>query len=185
MLNLLKKLMDGSLDYRERTAIRRQIIEGAHDSRRELVEALEKEKSESFRIELLNILGGTRDKFFEDAMRKVIESEKSEKVLQTAAANLGKLGVGFSTLIDLLKHKSANVRLGAVWGLAALDDKRAVKYLLNSLDDREPVTCWWASPTADGYSVANESAAAIDELTGAKLNGEKSAIEKWIDDNLT
>lgn len=185
MLDLLKKLVNGRLDYRERIAVRNQIIDGARLSRLELVEALEKDDSETFRIEVLNILGATRDKFFEDAIRRVLESEKSEKVLQTAATNLGRIGAGLSTLVGLLKHKSPNVRLGAVWGLKALGDKRALKCLLDNLDDHEPVICWWASPPPGGYSVANETATAIDALAGAELKGEKSAIEKWIADNLT
>lgn len=184
MLDLLKKLNDENLDYRERTTVRNQIIDEAPNTRQELVEALKKEKSETFKIELLNILGATRDKFFEDAVQKVLESEKSEKVLQTAATNLGKLGTGFSTLVDLLTHKSPNVRLGAVWGLLSLGDKKAIKYLFNSLNDHEPVICWWASPSAGGYTVGNEAAAAIDALAGAELKGDKNAIEKWISSNL-
>ena len=184
MLDLLKKLRDENLDYRERTAVRNQIIDEARNNRQELAEALEKENSDAFKIELLNILGATRDQFFEDALRKVLETDKSEKVLQTAATNLGKLGTGFSTLVDLLTHKSPNVRLGAVWGLLSLADKKAIKYLLNSLDDQEPVVCWWSSPTAGAYTVGTEAAAAIDSLAGTEFKGDKSAIENWISENL-
>ena len=182
MRDLLKKLKSERLNHLERIAIRNQIIDAAQSSRGELIEALEKERSEPFRIELLHIFGATRDEFFEEAIRRVIETEKSEQVLQTAATNLGKIGAknSFPMLVDLLNHESPYVRLGAVYGLKALGDKRAIKFLLKSLDDHLPIKVWWSSPKAGDYSVANEASIAIDALAGTEFKGDKTRIEKWL-----
>lgn len=186
LLDLLKKLKQEKLAPKERRAISRQIVAASVQLRSELCEALEKEESKSFKIELLNIIGATQDAFFEDEIRKILESPEPAEVIQAAATTLGKLKGknGFDILIDLIHHENPNVRLGSIYGLMALGDKRAVKYLLENLDDNETVRSWWASPKAGGYTISKEAAIAIDTITGRTFKGDKKKIEEWIKDNL-
>lgn len=186
IFDLLNKLKEERLDPQERMSIRRQIIRSSRNLRPELCEAIEKENDIFFNIELLEIIGATQDDFFEDEVRKIIDSEDRVEVLQTAATTLGKLKSknNFKILVGLLTHESPNVRLGSIYGLIALGEKMAVKYLLNCLDDHEPVRCWWPSPKAGGYTIAKEASNAIDIISGEKLQGNKEKIEKWINNNI-
>ncbi|MGB9180945.1 MAG: HEAT repeat domain-containing protein [Pyrinomonadaceae bacterium] len=187
LLELLKKLNEKRLDFKERSAIFKQIVAAPPELRQELCQILEREEDESFKIELLNIIGATQDDYFEVAVGKTLQSEASVEVLQTAATTLGKLRGknSFGILIGLLNHPSPNVRLGSIYGLTALSDTRAVKYLLQSLDDQEAARCWWPSSKAGGYIIAKEAAIAIDALTGESFKGNKEKIEEWIKDNNT
>ena len=184
MFNLLKKLKEEK-DWKEGLMLRRQIVAAAKDSRQELSQALLSEKDMHFKIELLNLIGDTKDEFFAEQVEEVIRSAESVEVLQTAATTLGKTGGpnSFETLAGLLSHKSPNARLGAIYGLMALGDKRAIKHLLKSLADQSPVKCWWPSPKPDGYVIAKEASIAIDELAGIEFKGDKARIEEWLAEN--
>jgi HEAT repeat protein len=186
IFELFNKLKDKNLNYQERMTIRRQIISSSRKLEQELCEIIEKENDMSFKIELLEIIGATQDVFFEDAVKKVIDKEDRIEVLQTAATTLGKLKSenSFQILIKLLAHESPNVRLGAIYGLVALGEKTAVKYLLELLDDHEPAKCWWPSPKAGGYIVSKEASDAIDIISGENLQGNKEKIKKWISKNI-
>ena len=185
MIEILKKLQEG-VSLKERITLHRQIASNFKKFRKELCRILETTEDTFFKIELLEIIGSTKDTFFDPAIRKIIDSEDSVEVLQTAAVTLGKLKScnSFEMLINLLDHKSPNVRLGAIYGLIFLDEKKAVKYLLSSLDDHEPVKCWWPSPKAGGYIISKEAAEAIDIITGETFKGNKEKIVKWIKKNV-
>ncbi len=182
MYTLLDELKREDLTPKERISIHKQIIHDIKNMRDEICRMLREEKNVAFRIELLDIIGDAQDEFFEEELLKIIQSEKSIEVLQVAVTVIGKLKgkKSFETLINLLEHKNPNVRLGAIYGLRALNDRRAVKYLLRCLDDHESVKPAWASPKAGGYIIAKEAAKSIDIIAGQNFRGDKEKIEKWI-----
>jgi HEAT repeat protein len=182
MYTLLDKLKREDLAPKERFSIRKQVILNIKNMRDELTRMLREEKNLSFRIQLLEIIGDAQDDFFEDELLRIIHSEKSIEVLQVAVTMIGKLKGkrGFETLINLLDHENPNVRLSAIYGLRALNDRRAIKYLLRCLDDHESVRLVWTSPKAGGYTIAKEAAKSIDIIAGQDFRGDKEKIEKWI-----
>lgn len=182
MNTLLDKLKKEKLTPKERFSIRKQVILDIKNVRNELSRMLREEKDSGFRIELLEIIGDAQDEFFEEELLKIIQTEKSIEVLQVAVSVFGKLKgkKSFETLINLLDHKNPNVRLGAIYGLRALNDKRAVRYLFRCLDDQESVKPAWSSPKAGGYIIAREAAKSIDIIAGQDFKGDKEKIEGWL-----
>ncbi len=186
LLQQLKNLRDEQ-DFKKQRALSRQMAEAISEVRPELLQVLREEQDKGLKIEALNIIAASQDQSFVPTVQQIILlADEPVEVLQTAATVLGKLRSGSSleTLAGLLKHESSNVRLGSIYGLIALGDKRAVPYLMNSLDDKDQVRCWWPSPKAGGYTIAQEASIAIDALTGLSLRGDRGKITQWIDDNL-
>lgn len=182
MYTLLEKLKGEKLSPKERFSIRKQVIHDIRNMRDEVSRMLREEKDVAFRIELLEMIGDAQDEFFEEELFKIIQSEKSIEVLQVAVSVIGRVKgkKSFETLINLLDHKNPNVRLGAVYGLRALNDKKAVKYLVRCLDDHESVKPAWSSPKAGGYIIAKEAAKSIDIIADQDFKGDKEKIEGWL-----
>jgi hypothetical protein len=187
MSDVLIKLNSGSLDPATRASVRRQVIETLKDPRADTLrqdvrQLLEEATDNRFRTELLEIIGSAQDQLLEDAVKKVINTAGSVEVLQTALTTLGKVKAtgSFEILVGFLNHENPNVRLGSIYGLTALGDKRAVRYLLQRLDDQQSARCWWPSPKAGGYIIGREASEAVDVIVGTKLYGDKGKIERWI-----
>jgi HEAT repeat protein len=182
LLERLRDLKRGALDLREQAKLAKEIASASSDLRLELIRMLEQETEPSFSVELLTIIGVTQDEFYADAILDVLRSAESPEVRQTAATSLGKIRSpkSFAALVNLLDDPSLNVRLGAVYGLQALGDQRAVEHLLMKLQDNEPVSCWWTSPKAGGYKVGKEAAIAIDALSGEAFKGNTAKIQEWL-----
>lgn len=168
-LLLLQKLDDPGESFQEMAKTQRQLIASAKHFERELSDLLLTECDDSFRIAILNIMGNSRHPYFEAEIKRLLDSNQSMEVLQTAATNLGRLSSkgSFEILIELLKHPHPNVRLGAIYGLVALADKRAVKYLEALVHDGASAKAWWPGPKAGGYRIAEEAARAIVQLADA------------------
>src|SRR5215469_4459175 len=149
LLDQLKNLRD-ELDFRKRRALSRQLVKKIGNFRQELQSLLSAEQDKTILIAALEIIASSRDQSFAPMVQRVSLSNEPVEVLQTAATALGKLGSkdSFPTLVGLLKDESPNVRLGAVYGLQALGEEKAVPHLLKSLDDSDHVKCWWPSPKA-------------------------------------
>ena len=182
LLALLRKMRNTQTTSAERAEVRAEIIAVSKKNELALGQLLADEKDVGFRIDLLNIIGATQNEYFATNVRQILQSDAPIEVLQTAAINLGKLGGGetFEALVELLGHENSNLRLGAIHGLIALGDKRAIKYLLELLDDNSSVKVWWPSPKAGGYVVARESSLAIDQIAGRTFRGDKALIKEWL-----
>jgi HEAT repeat protein len=139
------------------------------------------------RIKQLQEIGATRDSSRHAEVLEVLRTETAEETIQVAATTLGLLGApdSLGVLVGLLAHVSANVRLGAVQGLTALGDARAVPRLAEHLDDEGVARVWWPSPKAGGYIIGREAALAIDSITGERLRGDAARVDDWIARNLT
>ena len=185
LLDQLKALRDEP-DFRNKRTLSRQILESIAQFSQDLLRLLREEQDNGLKIEALNIIGSSQESSFAPAVHQVLNSAKSAEVRQTAATVLGKLRseTSLDTLVHFLKDENPNVRLGSIYGLIALGDKRAVRYLIDSLEDQEHVRSWWPSPKAGGYIVGREASIAIDALTGSPLRGDKTKIKQWISDNL-
>lgn len=180
-LSLIAKLKQPGASPQDRAATRAEIIRSAKDFEVELARLLLGERNPDFQIELLNLVGATRNGYFVPALQQILGGSSRIEVLQTAATNLGKLGGGFETLVGLLRHPNPNVRLGAVYGLAALGDKRAIPHLSSLLDDPSEARVWWPGPKAAGYFIGREASSAIDTLVGERLAGDKHKIARWLE----
>jgi HEAT repeat protein len=182
-LAALQKLQDPRLAWQDRASLRRRIIDAAGSLVPELSQAVEGADDVGFRNELLGIIGASGEEAFEAPLLRLLnDADVPVEVRQTAATNLGKLGSSgsFALLTDLLGYPSPHVRLGAIYGLAALGEARAVPHLAKLLDDGTPVKVWWAGPKAGGYVIAREAAQAIDQLTGRAFTGDQALVAKWI-----
>ena len=183
---IYERLRADRLTHAEFQSIRRTIlkrVEKDPEQKKMLAKQMRQEPNPNLRIFLLQIIGDTRDGFYEADLCDVIATETDEKILQTAATMLGKLETptNIAVLLKLLSHNSPNVRLGAVWGLKSVPSSPLViKQLLGVLDDSDPVHCWWPSPRVGGYTVGKEAAAAIDALTKKPMKGNKALIQEWI-----
>lgn len=181
-LSLIAKLKQPGASPQDRAATRAEIIRSAKDFEAELARLLLGERNPDFQIELLNLVGATRNGYFVPALQQILGSSSRIEVLQTAATNLGKLGsAGLETLLGLLQHPNPNVRLGAIYGLAASGDTRAIPHLANLLDDPSEAKVWWPGPKAGGYLIGREAASAVDTLAGERLAGNKHKIARWLE----
>jgi len=182
---LIEKLKRAAA-WQERAGIRSEIVSTAKAFKSELGGLLLGEKDPDFQIELLNIIGATHDDYFVPALRQILSTSSLSEVLQTAATNLGKLGNGgFETLVGLLQHHDPNVRLGAIYGLAASGDTRAIPHLANLLDDPSEARVWWPGPKAGGYLIRREASSTIDTLAGERLAGDRQRIARWLEQHPT
>ena len=139
------------------------------------------------KIKQLQAIGAARDVTRHAEVLEALRTETAEETIQVAATTLGLLGTpdGLRVLIGLLAHASANVRLGAVQGLTALGDVRAVSRLAEHLDDEGRARVWWPSPKAGGYVIGREVALAIDAITGERLRGDRVRIGAWVARHVT
>jgi HEAT repeat protein len=185
LLASLKQLKETRLSWKERADLRRDIIDNSESITQDLCNLLESEEDIGFRIELLNIIGASGVEAFQETLQNILqETNHPIEILQTAATNLGKLGCGFDTLVGLLDHPSPHLRLGAIYGLGALGDERAVEYLFRKLDDDSPVSVWWPGPKAGGYTISGEASLVIDRIAGTKFRGDQELITRWMQNHL-
>ena len=182
LLESLSRLL-AERDFKTKRALGRQIEADVAGDRDAVGSILLGGADDATKIALLEIVGSTERAEFDDAVRRTLESGAREEVLQTAATALGKLHspIAFDILTALLRHKSPNVRLGAIYGLMAHGDSRAIAHLAEHLDDRDSARSWWPSPKAGGYRIGAEASAAIDSLSGTRLGGDRRRIQEWID----
>lgn len=173
----LKELKNPRLPWEERATLRRRIADDAGNLVPELTRVLKRSKSIGFRNELLSIIGSSGEQAFEEPLRRLVEdADVPVEIRQTAATNLGKLRSrgSFALLTNLLGDPTPHVRLGAIYGLEALGDARAVPHLTELLNDETSVKAWWPGPKAGGYVIAREAAEAIDKLKSKTEGGDLS-----------
>lgn len=144
----------------------RAIAENAAALREAIARAL-RTKDDSFRIDVLNALGASRDASLADLVESLIDSKPPPRVLRNAGIALGNLGGprAFDRLASLLRHRDATVRVGAVDGLAILSDRRAVELLRALLDDHGKPAPMGAGAIEGPVTVGSEAARALRELT--------------------
>jgi HEAT repeat protein len=186
-LAALRKLTDPAVPWQERASLRRQVLAAADDLEGELIRGLRVATDVGVLNELLDVVGGSGNPTFEDALERLVhDPDAPVEVRQTAATSLGKLGTsgGLAILADLLDDPSPHVVLGAVHGLAASGHASAVRSLARVLDRTTPVKVWWAGPKAGGYVIGREAAHAIDRLTGCALGGDPALVSDWIREHL-
>jgi len=164
MSDLLQTLRDAR-SLAAKTAATRAIAQNAPALRNEIARALAS-RDDSFRIDVLNALGASRDPSLAGLVESLVDSDPGPRVLRNAAIALGNLGGprAFDRLAALLRHKNPTARSGAVSGLAILGDPRAIDLLRGVLDDNghpEPVG---AGAIEGVFTIGSEAARAIRDL---------------------
>lgn len=178
----IAQLKRKDLPDEHRRRLQRELSSGASEVEVELCDELARGTESGVIIDIINIMGASQREAFFQPLSNALHEGQDEAVAQVVATNIGKLESqnSLTILVGLLRHKSPNVRYGAIRGLAALSDKRAVKHLREILDDDGEARCWWAGSKAGGYIVSREAAIAIDEICGEKFRGDRSKIEQWL-----
>jgi HEAT repeat protein len=164
-LKAVAALRDGPLTATERTMLRNQVLDDWASVGPLICSDLAK-ADESTALTMLDLIAGSGDHACLDAVRRVVYSKAAEVVRQRAAIALGKVdgSEAFDTLTVLLSDASAAVRLGAVYGLQALGDRRAVEPLARLLKDKAQVRTSWPGSQAGAYEVGKEAALVIQAL---------------------
>jgi HEAT repeat protein len=172
-LEVLHALRNERLTPAERGRLTREAVASTHGLEPEIIRRLESENDLALRLQLLDIIGASQNPHFLAPLERLAGNCRQMEILQSVGINLGKLQrpEAFGVLVTLLGHPHANVRYGAIRGLALLGDTRAVQHLTPLLDDKSTIVVWWPSPKADGYVISREAALAINEITGEKLDG--------------
>ena len=149
----------------EKAEATRTVAEKAASLRNEIARALTS-RDDSFRIDVLNAVGASRDPALADLVETLVDSRPKPRVLRIAAIALGNLGGtrAFDRLAALLRHRNPTARSGAVRGLAILGDPRAINLLRGVLDDDEHPEPIGAGAIEGVVTVGSEAARAIREL---------------------
>jgi HEAT repeat protein len=111
-----------------------------------------------------------------------LAQDPDHRVAQTAAEALGRVGgpLALSVLLALLDHPHANVRYGALDGLALAADGAVVERLVDKVEaDHAVVQAWWPSPAAGELTVSSRAAALVTQLTGESFE-DVATMRAWV-----